>query len=217
MDQRAVKMRLTAGPASGHLIHPSWWPRPQESGAGKRSRKRLPSVPTGHRTGRGFALIIELGAHIMMTHFTDEDTEAQRSRLSGSPPAPPSSTTKERMYPGKHGGSSQTEWGKILERRRRKQALERQDGDSGPTLFSLESPEPQSDLAWLGPPRPTATTVALEGLLQASVSPSVKRVAWIHCSPRGLPALKWKGEGWRGFQKGGLFSSDLTSRLFSWN
>lgn len=82
-------------------------------------------------------------------------------------------------------------------------------------------PEPQHSLAWLGLPRSAASTarVALEKFLQGSISPSVKRVGWTPCSPKGLPALRWDREGWMGggFQRGGLFSSDLTSCLFGWN
>lgn len=84
VDQRAVKMRLTARPGLGHLIDPSWWPTPQESGAGKCLRMRLQEADSGpqrahggHQTGWGLACIMEFGAHMGITHFTDEDMEAR--------------------------------------------------------------------------------------------------------------------------------------------
>lgn len=94
VDQRAVKMRPTAGPDPGHLIDPSWWLRSQGSGARTCWKRRLQEAHFGpqragtrYQTGRGIALSIELGVHII-THFSDEDTKAQGSLLPGSPPAP---------------------------------------------------------------------------------------------------------------------------------
>lgn len=62
------------------------------------------------------------------------------------------------------------EWGEILEN------WEQERGPLNLICSAWRAPEPQVPLAWLGPPRPTATTVALERFLQASISPSVKRV-----------------------------------------
>lgn len=61
-------------------------------------------APTAYQTGWGLALFIKLGACVMMMHFIDEDSEAQRSPVWVSS-CPSSLTTKESAYPRKPSGS----------------------------------------------------------------------------------------------------------------
>lgn len=75
------------------LADPSWWLRPQESRAETRLRIRLQEGrfqlgsqnPLGIRVGGAQALGAELGAHVIIMHLIDEDSNAQRSPLSESP------------------------------------------------------------------------------------------------------------------------------------
>lgn len=89
--------------------------------------------------------------------------------------------------------SIQIEWGEMLDN------WEWGKGPLHVRMMSMDlfcsaqrAPEPQLPLAWLGPPRSTATTVASERL-QASISASVKRVGWTQCFSKGLPAWRWDG------------------------
>lgn len=72
-------------------------------------------APAGHQTEWGFALIIELGVHIVITHFTDEDMEAQKSLQSGLPPAPHPQPQKRWGIQGNRVEVPKLNGGKILE------------------------------------------------------------------------------------------------------
>lgn len=58
------------------------------------------TAPPGHQTGWGLALIIELGAHVMIVHFIDEDSKAQRS--------PVDVLLSPRLQPQRRGCSQET-------------------------------------------------------------------------------------------------------------
>lgn len=170
------------------------------------------TAPPGHQTGWGLALIIELGAHIMIVHFIGEDSKAQRSPVDVL--LSPIFSHKGKGVSRKPSRSIQIEWGEMLEN------WEWGKGPLHVRMMSMDlfcsaqrAPEPQLPLAWLG------------SQVHSNHS-GLGEVAGLHlpiCKTGGLDSTLFKKPsspevGWvgleRGFQKGGLFSSDLTSCLF---